>query len=850
MDKMPDCPEVSRVMVRLDSNLGDVGDILVGLSVNGLRSNRVRVGIGHIGGGPPDDPAPGYAISGQVVDASGNPLNGVTVNLANSTGATLTTALTSGSGTFSFNGLPPGTSVTVAPIPTTLFSFSPTTFTNLSADKNAMFLGQPRFYSVSGKVTTVGSIGLSNATITCNDGLGTTTTLSDLNGNYSFAQMTAGRTLVISAVIAGFSVANPTAQIPMLECDKTGIDFVASAVPSPTPIPTSTPTPSPTATPTPIPGPTFHVATNGKVTGNGTVNSPWDLQTALSQPSSVVPGSTIYLHGGTYRGKFTSNLNGTAANPIVVRSYPGEWAKIDGYWTSSLGVALPSLGSPSDTVTVVLSNDVGYPEGTKIIVGREQIYLGGKQSDGVTWKNSGRGNSATPIAAHNAGEVVYNGEKTITVNGSYTYYRDFEVFNSLPIRSYDFPWTGVASVVRGSGIFVNPSTGLKFVNLVLHDNQEAIYLVTGAIDAEVYGCIIFNNGFVDWDRGHGQGLYMANDTGQKKVRNVLSFNNFSDGMKAYAESGSVKNFLYEHIISFNNGAPSTFPGNHGNNGAALTSTHRDGNMFAGTGSSLQPVVNVQVDDCYLYFPFDAKPEGGNLSFGYQGRNSTGIEIINSRIMGGNNTLVLNRILGITMTGNTFYEQTTSLGNVFNSVVAANFETGYTATVNSNTYLTQQPAQGSSYYPFRFAVNGIYTLGCGGGTALRYTCPPDAIGAGGWKENSRFDSTRSSWTNASPTGTEVFVIPNEYEIGRAHIAIYNWALSPTVPVDLSNVLTTGDHYVIYAAEDYLGAPVATGTYNGQPVSIPMTGTLVAAPIGLGWTPASVRPQFGAFVVRKG
>ena len=49
---------VTAVIVRLDDNLGDVGDVLVGITLHGATSNRVRVGIGHVGGGPPDDGAP------------------------------------------------------------------------------------------------------------------------------------------------------------------------------------------------------------------------------------------------------------------------------------------------------------------------------------------------------------------------------------------------------------------------------------------------------------------------------------------------------------------------------------------------------------------------------------------------------------------------------------------------------------------------------------------------------------------------------------------------------------------------------------------------------------------------
>jgi uncharacterized protein GlcG (DUF336 family) len=43
------------VTLRLDGGLADAGDVLVRINVRGVSSNRVRVGIGHIGGGLADD---------------------------------------------------------------------------------------------------------------------------------------------------------------------------------------------------------------------------------------------------------------------------------------------------------------------------------------------------------------------------------------------------------------------------------------------------------------------------------------------------------------------------------------------------------------------------------------------------------------------------------------------------------------------------------------------------------------------------------------------------------------------------------------------------------------------------
>lgn len=53
---VPGFEGITMIVVRLADDLGDVGDILLRLNFHGMSSNRVRVAIGHAGGGPPDDP--------------------------------------------------------------------------------------------------------------------------------------------------------------------------------------------------------------------------------------------------------------------------------------------------------------------------------------------------------------------------------------------------------------------------------------------------------------------------------------------------------------------------------------------------------------------------------------------------------------------------------------------------------------------------------------------------------------------------------------------------------------------------------------------------------------------------
>jgi len=53
---VPDQNWATAVILKLNAQMNDPGDVLVRIYYHGVASNRVRVGIGHVGGGPPDDP--------------------------------------------------------------------------------------------------------------------------------------------------------------------------------------------------------------------------------------------------------------------------------------------------------------------------------------------------------------------------------------------------------------------------------------------------------------------------------------------------------------------------------------------------------------------------------------------------------------------------------------------------------------------------------------------------------------------------------------------------------------------------------------------------------------------------
>ena len=73
---IPDQPWATSLVVKLSDGMNDMGDVLVRVSYRGNSSNRVRVAMGHVGGGLPDDegavPTPGSPVPNSPSATAGN----------------------------------------------------------------------------------------------------------------------------------------------------------------------------------------------------------------------------------------------------------------------------------------------------------------------------------------------------------------------------------------------------------------------------------------------------------------------------------------------------------------------------------------------------------------------------------------------------------------------------------------------------------------------------------------------------------------------------------------------------------------------------------------------------------
>src|SRR5919108_2983513 len=225
--------------------------------------------------------------------------------------------------------------------------------------------------------------------------------------------------------------------------------------------------------------------------------------------------------------------------------------------TEPVGLYVAPNGSPSGDGSVTrpwdLATALQHPSAVKagaVIWVRGGTYRG-------TFTSYLTGTAASPITVRQ-----YPGERAIidagalsdavgalTVRGEWTHFHDLELMSSALHRSSSRP----------HGLLVYASNA-KFINLVIHHVGVAVYTANDRTNVEIYGCIIYNNGW-ETTRGNGHAVYIKNSVGSKAVRDNIAFNQFGYGLHGYTNSGSggLYGLTFDANVSFNNGSLSANP---------------------------------------------------------------------------------------------------------------------------------------------------------------------------------------------------------------------------------------------------------------------------------------------------
>jgi len=383
----------------------------------------------------------------------------------------------------------------------------------------------------------------------------------------------------------------------------------------------------------------------------------------------------------------------------------------------------------------------------------------------------------------------------LTIHGSNTWYWGLEISQGAGMAI-----NRLASMANGID---TQGQGTRLINLVSHDNEEGYGFWEGASNAVMYGCVAYHNGWWSTNNGrHGHAVYTQNLNGTKLLKDCIWFDNFSFGMHAYGTAAHLNNFRVAGNVSFNNGmvtggsAPGFFMGSEG-----------------------EPIINALIETNFSYF---SSADGAGFVFGYHEDGTNGDIAINASYLGRSQLQIVNPWNSIVITNCTFRVPVTPLHNRLVDTVP---DIDTAAIVwNWNTYHAATTSAG-------FAINGVgfFTLSQ-------------------WQSSKGRDLNSTLITNA-PSQTDIFVRTNEYEAGRANIIVYNWGLSNVVNVDLSGLVPTRQHYVVQNVQDYFGAPVWSGVYDGGTIALPMTNLVSSPPMYWATNTEPTWPEFAVFVIEQ-
>jgi hypothetical protein len=382
-------------------------------------------------------------------------------------------------------------------------------------------------------------------------------------------------------------------------------------------------------------------------------------------------------------------------------------------------------------------------------------------------------------------------EPALTVNGAWAWYWGFELCNQSPDRTH----------VRGPGLNVF-GDNIKCLNLVVHDAGVGIGFWSTATNSEVYGCLVYNNGWQGspTDRGHGHAIYAQNSQGTKSIRENVLFNQFGYGVHVYTEGGSIKGFDFEGNAAFNNGV------------LTRQGAHYDNYLIGG----YKPAERITVRENFGYHTLGQG--GGNLTLGYQpirvGQLTYGNAdvVVESNYLAGGN-LVCKYWTNVIMRGNTF------------------------ALLSGGVSL--DPGPGAATY--HWDQNDYFLT-----RPASFSCQGTSLGFADWKARTGYDAD-GRLVDGRPPALRVFVRRNAYETNRANIIVFNWGAQEKVAVDVRGVLPPGTVFEVRNAQHFFGPPVLTGRYSGQPLWLPMTNLTVAQPLGVEARPKPTAPEFNVFVL---
>lgn len=483
------------------------------------------------------------------------------------------------------------------------------------------------------------------------------------------------------------------------------------------------------------------------------------------------------------RRRSTSAQARVAALAVLLALFPGALgARSAGpgahaYFVAPSGSAAGdgSRGAPWD-LAGALAN------ARRIIQPGDTVWLRGGTYRG-DFRSSLRGTVERPVVVRET-----RGERA-TIDGRLDAYGAYTVFWGFEITQSDHRISAQRAVdVRGPG--------LRFVNLIVHDAAgSGIGFWMEGVDAEVYGCVIYNNGTRS---SLDHGIYAINRDGRKSIRDNVVFNNFGYGIHVYGKpSQALNHFDIDGNTVFGSGTISS-------------ADRAKPNLLVG-GEGI-PAEDVTIANNVFY----SGGETGvpNVRLGYDPTaDNAGLRLLGNTAIGGRPVVSLLR-----------WRDVSARGNVFSgscAIVEAADSTGDRVDWSGNSSLTSPRATAAR--------------------PPRSSCPD--------VRPSRFALAGTGHVEATPKRAQVILRPNRYEPDRATVTVINWPMDSVVDVAVSQTLRPGDHYELRSVEQLFAPPMKSGRYTGGTLAISMRPVPAPPPAPPAITPSPAGPFFGVFLLQR-
>ena len=278
--------------------------------------------------------------------------------------------------------------------------------------------------------------------------------------------------------------------------------------------------------------------------GNGTIENPYSIVDAFS---SLVSGDVLFLRGGTYDipdiGLRVTNKSGTENNPIIIESYPGETAILDG-----------KNRTPQDVIDGTYNTYYGFYLNFVEYIHIRKIEIIGMREQGIFLK--GRHSIIEGCKIHEnflTGIHIVNREFYTTpyIDG-WNIVRDNEVYNNS-----DAGITGDAPHNDGDnadGISVSSGQFNIVHNNTIYGNADDGIDVWRSNDSEIYYNLVYDNG--RGANGNGNGIKIGGNLASDATNGLrpyahhnISHNNKDDGF----DQNAGKDVRLENNTAWKNG---------------------------------------------------------------------------------------------------------------------------------------------------------------------------------------------------------------------------------------------------------------------------------------------------------